>query len=1101
MAGNQDEDPLAYGDFDSSSEGTERGIIGDTFRRLRDRYSQPPVPQYSAGAAPTSYPQLQDSSLYHSYPNTSGTSQSQQYQQNRPPQPPESTRYHLGSFQTSQSMSSIFDKFHEVVQGIGSEINQALSGQGPIHSHTHSGAECEHGLHDHTKHRYNSFAAQREGNDIKWHVDGCSYMWAVSRALENASESIWILDWWLSPELYLRRPPSKNEQYRLDRMLLAAAQRGAKVNIIVYKEVTQALTRKYLSPALPDYLHSLLPRSTDAVTSALSRLGLAMTFASLEAVEAENPLMEPPLTVSSSHTKHALEELHPNISVFRHPDHLPDAQTLQSSFLSSLQNLSLTAATASKLPGDALKAIYGMNEDVILYWAHHEKLLLVDGQTAFMGGLDLCFGRWDTNQHPIADLHPGNLNQIIFPGQDYNNARIMDFQDVANYQNNKLDRVTSSRMGWSDLSMSLRGPVVEDLRAHFVERWNFIYNEKYDVREDTRYSRLTFTENAAGVIPQPSAGGSSQRLSQQSYGQPSQASAEDIRSAPSQQQGQYYPPPPQQSHGTDDGVGQETQNQPYGLPEGRHQLHRVGNEGGITDKIRDRAMESVQYVQDQYFSGNEHHSRIHGHRQGSVPCQIVRSCTKWSAGIPTEHSIANAYISVIQNSQHFIYIENQFFITATSDAQKPVQNKIGAAIVDRILQAARSGEKYKVIVVMPAVPGFAGDLRDDSSLGTRAIMKYQYDSINRGGHSIMESVAKQGYDPTEYIRFYNLRNYDRINASAALREAQEKSGITYDDARRQHDDKVGAGYDPKGEGTGAAQTGRDGQYQHFQHGAGQIKDRQGLGSGRWDSVSECYMLGGEDIRNVPWENGELAEMDAFVSEILYIHTKLLIADDTIVICGSANFNDRSQLGTHDSEICVVVEDPTPVDSYMNGQPWRASKFAATLRRQLFRKHLGLLPPQDMERPDQNYEPIGVPNVYDFGSREDQAVVDPLSENFLNLWNSRAKQNTDAFGRAFHPVPHDSVKTWQDYDKFYEHFFHEADAEAEGKEGRKMPSKYQWGHVVAEEFSPGDQGVKELKDLLSTVKGTLVEMPLLFLIDAKLAEEGVTLNAFTEEVYT
>lgn len=50
---------------------------------------------------------------------------------------------------------------------------------------------------------------------------------------------------WLSPELYLRRPPAKNEQYRVDRLLQAAAQRGVKVNIIVYKEVTQALTRAY----------------------------------------------------------------------------------------------------------------------------------------------------------------------------------------------------------------------------------------------------------------------------------------------------------------------------------------------------------------------------------------------------------------------------------------------------------------------------------------------------------------------------------------------------------------------------------------------------------------------------------------------------------------------------------------------------------------------------------------------------------------------------------------------------------------------------------------------------------------------------------------
>lgn len=49
----------------------------------------------------------------------------------------------------------------------------------------------------------------------------------------------------MSPELYLRRPPAQNEQYRLDNMLKAAAERGVQVNVIVYKEVTAALTCKY----------------------------------------------------------------------------------------------------------------------------------------------------------------------------------------------------------------------------------------------------------------------------------------------------------------------------------------------------------------------------------------------------------------------------------------------------------------------------------------------------------------------------------------------------------------------------------------------------------------------------------------------------------------------------------------------------------------------------------------------------------------------------------------------------------------------------------------------------------------------------------------
>ena len=66
----------------------------------------------------------------------------------------------------------------------------------------------------------------------------------------GATESICILDWWLSPELYLRRPPSKNEQYRLDRLLKAAAERGVKVHVIVYKEVEKALTREY-----PELVH------------------------------------------------------------------------------------------------------------------------------------------------------------------------------------------------------------------------------------------------------------------------------------------------------------------------------------------------------------------------------------------------------------------------------------------------------------------------------------------------------------------------------------------------------------------------------------------------------------------------------------------------------------------------------------------------------------------------------------------------------------------------------------------------------------------------------------------------------------------------------
>ena len=53
-------------------------------------------------------------------------------------------------------------------------------------------------------------------------------------------------DWWLSPELYLRRPPAYNPEWRLDRILKRKAQQGVKIFVIVYKEVrlnTLALIR------------------------------------------------------------------------------------------------------------------------------------------------------------------------------------------------------------------------------------------------------------------------------------------------------------------------------------------------------------------------------------------------------------------------------------------------------------------------------------------------------------------------------------------------------------------------------------------------------------------------------------------------------------------------------------------------------------------------------------------------------------------------------------------------------------------------------------------------------------------------------------------
>lgn len=46
---------------------------------------------------------------------------------------------------------------------------------------------------------------------------------------------------------------------------------------------------------------------------------------------------------------------------------------------------------------------------------------------------------------------------------------------------------------------------------------------------------------------------------------------------------------------------------------------------------------------------------------------------------------------------------------------------------------------------------------------------------------------------------------------------------------------------------------------------------------------------------------------------------------------------RSVQGDGDSEIALVVEDEDHIPSYMDGRPYSASRFAATLRRRLFRR--------------------------------------------------------------------------------------------------------------------------------------------------------------------
>lgn len=131
----------------------------------------------------------------------------------------------------------------------------------------------------------------------------------------------------------------------------------------------------------------------------------------------------------------------------------------------------------------------------------------------------------------------------------------------------------------------------------------------------------------------------------------------------------------------------------YKRTEGFDWLTMTGREGENEDLI---AVQRPKHPVGEYIhhplSPLEGKPWAHEH-PGTVHAQVVRSSADWSSGILTEHSIQNAYCEVIRNAQHYVYIENQFFITATGEEQAPVHNLIGRAIVDACVKAGKEKRK------------------------------------------------------------------------------------------------------------------------------------------------------------------------------------------------------------------------------------------------------------------------------------------------------------------------------------------------------------------------------------------------------------------------
>ncbi|XP_069416259.1 phospholipase D1 isoform X9 [Ovis canadensis] len=635
-------------------------------------------------------------------------------------------------------------------------------------------------------HRFGSYAAIQENTLAKWYVNAKGYFEDVANAMEEAKEEIFITDWWLSPEIFLKRPVVEGNRWRLDCILKRKAQQGVRIFVMLYKEVELALG------------------------------------------------------INSEYSKRTLMRLHPNIKVMRHPDHVSSS---------------------------------------VYLWAHHEKLVIIDQSVAFVGGIDLAYGRWDDNEHRLTDV--GSVKRVIggpslgsltaettesmeslrlkdknesdkdlpilnppddansklkgigkprkfskfslyrqlhrhhlhdtdsissidsasntaslrsvqtrvgelhgetrfWHGKDYCNFVFKDWVQLDKPFADFIDRHSTPRMPWHDIASAVHGKAARDVARHFIQRWNFTKIMK------PKYRSLSY---------------------------------------------------------------------PFLLPKSQTTAHEL-----------------------KYQVPGSVHANV----------QLLRSAADWSAGIKYhEESIHAAYVYVIENSKHYIYIENQFFISCSDD--RVVFNKIGDAIAQRILKAHRENQRYRVYVVIPLLPGFEGDISTGGGNALQAIMHFNYRTMCRGENSILGQLkAEIGNQWINYISFCGLRTHAELEGN-------------------------------------------------------------------------------------------------LVTELIYVHSKLLIADDNTVIIGSANINDRSMLGKRDSEMAVIVQDTETVPSVMDGREYQAGRFAQGLRLQCFRVVLGYLS----------------------GPSED--IQDPVSDKFFKeVWVSTAARNATIYDKVFRCLPNDEV---------------------------------------------------------------------------------------------
>uniref|UniRef100_A0A8D1R561 Phospholipase n=1 Tax=Sus scrofa TaxID=9823 RepID=A0A8D1R561_PIG len=636
-------------------------------------------------------------------------------------------------------------------------------------------------------HRFGSYAAIQENTLTKWYVNAKGYFEDVANAMEEAKEEIFITDWWLSPEIFLKRPVVEGNRWRLDCILKRKAQQGVRIFVMLYKEVELALG------------------------------------------------------INSEYSKRTLMRLHPNIKVMRHPDHVSSS---------------------------------------VYLWAHHEKLVIIDQSVAFVGGIDLAYGRWDDNEHRLTDV--GSVKRVIGgPSPSSATAETTESMESLSLK----DRSESNK----DLSILKN---VDDADSKLKGIGKPRKFSKFSLYRQLHRHHLHNADSISSIDSASSYGNHCRSRQNLIHGLKPHLKL--FHSSSESEQGLTRPNSATGSiRSLQTGVGElhgETR-----FWHGKDYCNFVFKDWVQLDKP---FADFIDRYSTPRMPWHDIASAVHGKAARDVARHFIQ---RWNFTkimkpkyrslsypflLPKSQTTAHELKYQVPGSVH-ANVQNQFLISCADD--KVVFNKIGDAIAQRILKAHRESQRYRVYVVIPLLPGFEGDISTGRGNALQAIMHFNYRTMCRGENSIIGQLkAELGNQWINYISFCGLRTHAELEGN-------------------------------------------------------------------------------------------------LVTELIYVHSKLLIADDNTVIIGSANINDRSMLGKRDSEMAVIVQDTETVPSVMDGKQYQAGQFAQGLRLKCFRVVLGYLS----------------------GPSED--LQDPVSDKFFKeVWVSTAARNATIYDKVFRCLPNDEV---------------------------------------------------------------------------------------------